>query len=174
MKSVLDDSSLSQDARLEYMVPAVRDEWLAIRASRARRPPEYFQGKRERVLDELWLTGLIFHDQGHILAGTDAGTSFSYPGFSLHDELALLVEAGLTPLEALRAATIEPARFYGTEDSTGSIKTGARADLVLLRENPLTNIQATRSIEAVILRGRGLNRAALDSLMAAVRTQARE
>lgn len=169
MKSVLDDSTLSRDPRLNYIVPVVREEWLATQASRARRSPGYFQAKRERVLDELWLTGLIFRDQGHILAGTDAGDTFSYPGFGLHDELGLLVRAGLSPLDALRAATIEPARYLGAADTLGTISVGARADMVPLRENPLSAIAATRSIEAVILRGRVLNRAALDSMMLALR-----
>jgi hypothetical protein len=174
MKSSLDDSSLAHDPRLEYIVPVIREEWLSTRASRARRSAAYFQGKRERVPGEIWLTGLIFRDQGHILAGTDAGDSFSYPGFSLHDELGLLVTAGLSPLDALRAATIEPARFLGAEDTLGSISPGARADLVLLRENPLADISATRTIEAVILRGRLLDRTSLDSLMAVVRNLAGE
>jgi imidazolonepropionase-like amidohydrolase len=171
MKSILDDSTLTQDPRLEYLPPAIRQEWRSIRASRARRDTAYFQEKRARVEQEIWLVGLIFRDQGHILAGTDAGVAFSYPGFSLHDELALLVQAGLTPLEALRAATIEPARYLGMEDSVGTIRVGARADLVLLRENPLSAISATRTIESVILRGRLLDREGRDRLMAGVKDE---
>ena len=99
---------------------------------------------------------------------------FSYPGFSLHDELALLVQAGLSPLDALRAATIEPARFFGIEDTVGSVGPGRRADLVLLNQNPLADIAATRSIETVVLRGRLLDRPRLDSLLAAIREAARQ
>jgi hypothetical protein len=174
MKTVLDDSTLLLDPHLAYMPAAIRRDWIATQASRARRPPTYFAGRRERLVEEIWLTGLIFRDQGHVLAGTDAGVHFSYPGFSLHDELALLVQAGLSPLEAIRAATIEPARFLGQEDTVGSVSVGDRADLVLLRENPLNDIAATRSIESVILRGRLLDRAALDQLMAAVKRRANE
>ena len=106
--------------------------------------------------------------------GTDAGVQFSYPGFSLHDELALLVQAGLSPLDALRAATIEPARFFGREDSVGSIRPGQRADVVLLNQDPLANISATRSIEAVVLRGTPLGRSVLDSLLTTIREAARD
>lgn len=174
MKSVLDDSSLAADSRMQYMVPSVRQEWLSTQAARIRRGKGYFEEKRERVLDEIWLTGTLFRDQGHMLAGTDAGVAFSYPGFSLHEELELLVQAGLTPLEALRAATIEPARFLQAEDSLGAILPGKRADLVLLREDPLTDIGATRAIDAVVLRGRLLSRTTLDSMLATVREAARE
>ena len=173
MKSLLDDSTLGQDPRMEYLLPSLRREWRSIQASRAGRGEAYFQGKRARVLDELWLTGLIFRDQGHILAGTDAGVEFSYPGFSLHDELGMLVQAGLSPLDALRAATIEPARFFGREDSAGSIRVGRQADLVLLDRDPLADIAATRAIAAVVLRGRMLDRPALDSLLSAIRDAAR-
>jgi hypothetical protein len=172
MKAVLNDTMLAKDPRLEYMPAAIRRDWLATQEARIRRGPSYFVFRRDRFLDESWLVGRIFHDQGHVLAGTDAGVHFSYPGFSLHDELALLVEAGLSPLEALRAATIEPARFLGQEDSAGSVKPGARADLVLLGENPLASIGATRAIEAVILRGRLLDRVALDRMLAEVKLKA--
>ena len=168
MKSVLDDTSLAQDARLAYLMSSIRQEWLSTQTSRLARGSAYFQGKRDRFEDEIWLTGLIFRDQGHVLAGTDAGVAFSYPGFSLHDELALLVQSGLSPLEALRASTIEPARFLGIQDTVGAIRPGQRADLVLLREDPVTSIAATRSIEAVVLRGRLLDRPALDSLLVKV------
>jgi imidazolonepropionase-like amidohydrolase len=174
MKSLLDDSSLDRDPRMEFLMPAIRQEWRSIQASRAGRGAAYFEGKRARVEDELWLTGRIFRDQRHVLAGTDTGVEFSYPGFSLHDELALLVQAGLSPLDALRAATIEPARFFGIEDTVGSVGPGRRADLVLLNQNPLADIAATRSIETVVLRGRLLDRPRLDSLLAAIREAARQ
>jgi imidazolonepropionase-like amidohydrolase len=88
------------------------------------------------------------------LAGTDSGgVPYLYYGFSLHDELALLVEAGFTPIQALQAATLDPARFLGFPDS-GTIEVGKRADLVLLTADPLADIHNTRRIEAVILKGR--------------------
>ena len=101
-----------------------------------------------------------------ILAGTDTPMPLVYPGFSLHKELELLVESGLTPAEALRAATIGPAEFFGLGTSRGSIAVGKRADLVLLGDNPLRDISNTERIDAVILNGRLFRRADLDALLA--------
>jgi len=107
-----------------------------------------------------------------LLAGTDAGLAFCYPGFSLHDELALLVEAGLTPVDALRAATLAPAEYLAARDSMGTIEVGQVADMVLLRGNPLASIGATREIDAVVLRGRVLDRRHLDNLLDTVAADA--
>jgi imidazolonepropionase-like amidohydrolase len=100
-----------------------------------------------------------------ILAGTDAPMPQVYPGFALHKELELLVEAGLSPADALRSATIWPAEFLGMSDSIGSIATGKRADLLLLDGNPLSDISQTQRIRAVVLDGRLLLRADLDRLL---------
>lgn len=108
-----------------------------------------------------------------LLAGTDAPTLYTVPGVTLHDELALLVRAGLTPLEALRTATLNPARYFGATDSLGSIARGKRADLVLLDGNPLTDIANTRRIRSVVLHGRYLDRAALDRMLANAKQDAR-
>ena len=89
-----------------------------------------------------------------LLAGTDMPRAFVYPGFSLHEELALLVQSGLTPLEALRTATYNPAEYLGALDSLGTVATGKLADLVLLDANPLTDIRNTRRISTVIANGR--------------------
>lgn len=100
-----------------------------------------------------------------ILAGTDAPMPQVYPGFALHKELELLVEAGLSPADALRAATIWPAEFLGLTKSSGSIAVGKRADLLLLDANPLSDIRHTQRIRAVVLDGRLLQRADLDRLL---------
>jgi imidazolonepropionase-like amidohydrolase len=100
-----------------------------------------------------------------ILAGTDAPMPQVYPGFALHKELELLVEAGLSPADALRSATIWPADFLGLNDSIGSIATGKRADLLLLEGNPLSDISQTQRIRAVVLDGRLLLRSDLDRLL---------
>ena len=116
-----------------------------------------------RWQDALWLTRRL-HDAGvRILAGSDTPVLFTYPGESLLRELELLVEAGLTPLDALRAATLEPAAFLGLDDA-GAIEPGYAADLVLLSADPLADIRATRRVDGVVLRGRWLDRAALDAL----------
>lgn len=101
-----------------------------------------------------------------ILAGTDAMNPYVYPGFSLHDELQLLVQAGLSPLEALQCATLKAAQFMGQVDRRGTVETGKIADLVLLDRDPLTDIGNTRSIRAVVLNGRLLDRVTLDKMLA--------
>jgi imidazolonepropionase-like amidohydrolase len=107
-----------------------------------------------------------------MLAGSDCPNPFVYPGFSLHDELGLLVRSGLTPAESLRTATINPARFLGVADSLGTVASGKVADLVLLDANPLTDIANTKRIRAVIQGGRLLNRGALDAMLARARARA--
>ena len=99
-----------------------------------------------------------------ILAGTDMPW-LVVPGFSLHDELILLVKAGLSPAEALRSATLDTAEFLGLQSSVGTVETGKLADLVLLDANPLEDIHNTQRISGVFLQGRYYNRQALDGLL---------
>lgn len=104
-----------------------------------------------------WSLALIgwMHERGiPIGAGTDTPISFAAPGHSLHDELDMLVRAGLPPREALRSATVRPAEFFGLEGEMGRVAEGYRGDLVLLRANPLDDIANTREIEGVVSRGR--------------------
>lgn len=105
------------------------------------------------------------------LAGTDAPNSWAFPGFGLHDELELMVEAGLTPLQALQSATLNPARFLDRTNELGSVTEGKLADLVLLGANPLENIANTRGIRAVIANGRLFRRTDLDSILANVEAE---
>ena len=100
-----------------------------------------------------------------IMAGTDTPIGLLTPGFSLHLEMEMLVRAGLTPQEALASATLRPAQFFGLEEEMGSIQVGKSSDLVLLNANPLENIENTRTIESVIIRGELLTRAHLDQLL---------
>ena len=110
-------------------------------------------------------TGALHRAGVGLLAGTDAPRAFIYPGFSLHEELALLVRSGLTPLEALRTATYNPADYLGSLDSLGTIGVGKIADLVLLEANPLTDIRNTTRISAVIANGRVFDSAARAALL---------
>ena len=108
----------------------------------------------------------LMHESGvPIGAGTDTPIGFAAPGYSLHSELEMLVRAGLSPMEALRAATVRPAEFFGLEGEMGTIEPGRLADLVLLSGNPLDDITLTRSVQAVVTKGHLLNRAALDALV---------
>jgi len=105
-----------------------------------------------------------------ILAGTDAPW-LVVPGFGLHDELVLLVKAGLTPADALRAATLDTAQFLGLQNSLGTVETGKFADLVLLDANPLQDLRNTHKISGVFLQGHYFDRQALDGLLRKVGTQ---
>lgn len=108
----------------------------------------------------------ILHTAGvEMLVGTDAPMPGVYPGLSLHEELERLVECGLKPAQALRAATFGAAEFLGQAEESGSVAAGRRADLVLLSADPLQDITKTRSIEAVVLGGRLLRRAELDAML---------
>jgi imidazolonepropionase-like amidohydrolase len=104
-----------------------------------------------------------------LLAGTDVGVPLQVPGISLHVELARLVEADLTPLEALQTATINPARVLNMADSLGTVEPGKLADLVLLDANPLDDIRNTQKIRAVVANGRLYRRADLDQLLVTAR-----
>ena len=106
-----------------------------------------------------------------IMAGTDAGIVML--GFSLHDELKEYVSAGLSPMEALMTATRAPVEFLGELDAAGTIEQGKRTDFVLLDANPLEDIENTTKISGVAVRGRYLDREALDSLLEGARTYRR-
>ena len=103
---------------------------------------------RLAVVDEMRRAGVP------IMTGTDTGTPALVPGFVLHDELKLLVQAGFTPMQALQASTIEPAKFLGLEASAGTVERGKRADLVILDADPLADIGNTQRIHGVVARGR--------------------
>jgi imidazolonepropionase-like amidohydrolase len=116
------------------------------------------------------LTRTLAREGVGLLAGTDVGPyAPTIPGFSLHDELAQLVAAGLTPLAALQAATIGPARFLGRAGSLGEVAVGHRADLVVLDANPLTDIRNVARIHAVVVGGAVLTSGARAQLLERLR-----
>jgi len=100
-----------------------------------------------------------------LLLGSDSPQIFNVPGFAIHHELEYLVDAGLTPFEALQTGTANPAEFFGRSGDFGVVETGAEADLILLDANPLEDITNTRRIHGVMLRGRWLPRTELDGLL---------
>ena len=99
------------------------------------------------------------------MAGTDPPIFFQTPGYSLHTELEVLVESGLTPIEAIESATYNPAVYFNMQNELGLISEGYIADLLILSKNPLEKISNTRKIEVVIKNGNYLNRKFLDSLL---------
>lgn len=164
----LDDSTFTADPRLRYMNRMLTNgwNWRSDFRLRARTPEDWAIAKRGYKLNFEIVRNL--HRAGaRILAGTDVMNPFAFPGFSLHDELALLVEAGLSPADALRAATLNPALFLEATELHGTVAAGKRADLVLLDANPLDDIRNTQKIRAVVVNGRYLDRASLDAMLAA-------
>jgi hypothetical protein len=155
-----------RDPRYRYIPELIRNAWEAFADAPQADVPNSRAIRSERLQ---WIQGAIGEMQRAgvtILAGTEeGGASFIYPGFAIHDELQLLVGSGLTPLQALQAATINPARFLHATDSLGSVAAGKRADLVLLDADPLLDIANTKSIRAVIADGRLFDRARLDFML---------
>ena len=163
----LNDSTYTDDDRLRYMPAQVAAQWDWRNDFRLKnRSPESWANARRSFQRSVELVGEMHRAKVPILAGTDVLNPFCFPGFSLHDELALLVDAGYSIKDALRAATINPATFMGATDSLGTVAKGKRADLVLLDANPLEDIHNTSKIHAVVLNGRLYDRAALDALLA--------
>jgi len=164
-----DDAKFRNDDRLRFIPRQLLQRWSVRVGGRSDESYAYakkvFQKQLELVGD-MKQAGVLF------LAGTDTGNPFCFPGFSLHDELALLVIAGLTPTEALRAATINPAKFLGADQELGTIAPGKLADLVLLDANPLEDIRNTQRIAAVISNGRFYDRKALDKMLTQAQTAA--
>jgi imidazolonepropionase-like amidohydrolase len=165
--------AITNDARLNYMPPDIRSEWNDMATARVKKySAEYAALGKAYFQKHLEIVGAMQHAGVGILAGTDTGNPYCMPGFSLHDELAFLVQAGLTPMEALQAATLNAARFMGREKDLGTIATGKMADLVLLDANPLDDIANTRKISAVIYGGKYFPKSDLDGMLNKVKTVA--
>jgi imidazolonepropionase-like amidohydrolase len=116
--------------------------------------PEALKPRMDVQAKQITLVGMMHKAGVKIMAGSDFSDWAIVPGVDLHNELALLVEAGFTPLEALQAATLNPAKFLGKTDTYGTIQVGRAADLVLLDMNPLEDISHTRKIHAVVVGGK--------------------
>jgi Amidohydrolase family len=136
----------------EYLPDALRDEWkMTIQASMGDAPEPF------RVQYSQWMLNMAakVHKAGiPMMAGTDTPIGFLTPGLSLHEELIIMVEAGMTPQEALQTATVNPARYFNLENELGSIKESQWADLLILTANPLEDIRNTQSIFVVMKQGK--------------------
>ena len=166
---ITDESFFTSDPRLKYIPVETREAWKAQRPALLKSLPPDFLANRERLFQrQIVLTGAMHRAGVQLMAGTDSPGLYVFPGFSLHDELVLLVRAGLTPMEALQAATRDPARYADMLDSLGTIEIGKIADLVLLEANPLEEIRNTEKIAAVVLGGKLLPKSKLEMMLTAV------
>jgi imidazolonepropionase-like amidohydrolase len=159
------------DPAFSALLPQTQALWRGV-ASRPRpgalmslveMPPRYADFTRA-------ITGSLHRSGVQLLAGTDAmGAPLLLPGRSLLLELALLVDSGLTPFDAIRTATVNPSQFLGRNEEFGTIAVGKRADLLLLERNPLEDVAAFNHPLGVMVRGRWLPREKLQSLLSALR-----
>jgi imidazolonepropionase-like amidohydrolase len=164
---VVSPGVVPNDSLLHYFGDSLQALWRLMLPPAPTPVPPAVTAAGARLFEKRLALVKSLHDAGvPILTGTDAPLRASPPGFAMHDELALLVRVGLTPLEALRAATSNAARYFAATDSLGSIAVGRVADLVLLDANPLTDIANTRRISAVMANGRVFDEAGRRALLA--------
>jgi imidazolonepropionase-like amidohydrolase len=162
------DADFRNDPRIKYIPDFLKQQFWEDAYGWKGHTPE-FNAQAKRVFQkQLEVVGMMNRAGVRIIAGTDTANPYVFPGFSLHDELALFVQAGMTPAEALRTATINPAKYFAREKSLGTVAKGKIADLVLLDANPLTDINNTRKIAAVIRGGRYLPKETLQKMLAEV------
>jgi hypothetical protein len=165
---LVDDIDLSQDPLIKYAPVAWKNRtWPMFKKDILETMDTDPLPVRQRFVQmELEMTLAMFRAGVPFMAGTDTAAGIHiFPGFSLHQELALFVKAGLTPMQALQTATLSPAKFLGTTADMGTVEKGKIADLVLLDANPLEDINNTRKIQAVVLAGRYFSRAQLDEML---------
>jgi imidazolonepropionase-like amidohydrolase len=150
---------------LTYVHPLLQSKWLTANKYNKMSSAESIAHFESYVKYNLLLVKACKTVGVPILAGTDAGTSGVIAGFSMHDELELLVKAGLTPSEALNSGTLLPAQWLGLDKQVGTIEVGKLADFILLDENPLTDITNTRKINAVFINGQSLDKAKISEML---------
>jgi imidazolonepropionase-like amidohydrolase len=157
------------DPRLKYIPAKVRESWDQSRNElMSLSTEEDFVLRRQLAKQSSVVVKSMQEAEVPMMAGTDAAAPNVFPGFSLHEDLVYLVEAGLTSMQALQAATAKPAEFLGRTATQGTIEIGKRADLILLDANPLDDIHNTQKIRAVVVNGKLLNRGNLDAMLAEV------
>jgi hypothetical protein len=147
-------------------VPAfMRQLWKSMNASGT---PESRAAGRDSVPPRMTFFKAFVDAGGHAILGTDMGNPLVVPGYSVHEELANFAAAGLSPFQALACATRAPAECLGLAQEFGTVAVGRRADLVLLAADPLLDVNNASAIEGVMVRGRWLDRAALDASLEAL------
>jgi imidazolonepropionase-like amidohydrolase len=174
---LIDDIDLSHDPLTKYAPAAWKDStWpMFVKDIRKDMDTDPLPVRKKFVQMELDMTLAMFRAGVPFLAGTDTAAGVHiFPGFSLHQELALFVQAGLTPLQALQTATLNPAKFLNRLADLGTVERGKLADLVLLDANPLEDIGNTKKIRAVVLAGRYFDRTELDRMLKGVAKAAAE
>jgi imidazolonepropionase-like amidohydrolase len=174
--NLIDETDFAKDARAKYVPKYWKEQtWKKMTADVVGGFGEDDLATRKKFVEkELEVVGMLHKAGVGFLAGTDTPPGvYVFPGFSLHEELQRFVAAGFSPLEALQTATLNPAKFFGIEETSGTVERGKYADLVLLDENPLKDIANTQKIAAVVFNGRYFSRADLAKLVGKVEDSAR-
>ncbi len=164
--------AFDDDPRLVYIPEAYRQPWAERHAIFAPKTPEQIEIQARFLDSQIALVGAMEQAGVPLAAGTDCSNPYVIPGFSLHDELANLVQAGLTPMRAIQTATRDAARCLGIDHRHGTVTPGKAADFVVLDANPLHDITNTTRINAVVTRGRFIDRAEREQMLADVRAAA--
>ncbi|HEY0677800.1 MAG TPA: amidohydrolase family protein [Chitinophagaceae bacterium] len=159
-----DAEAYRNDPEMIYMSPATMNSWVNSKKNLMNNP-KYDAASVNRFIElrRKLINACNRYGVG-LLLGSDAPQVFDVPGFSIHHELKYLVDAGLTPYQAIRTGTSNVGRFYKKED-LGTIKAGAIADLVLLNGNPLADISQTKNIQGVVLNGKWLSKEWIDATL---------
>jgi len=168
--ATVDDTTLLNDPRIAYMGKFIKGMWDFRTDFRFKSwtPLDFEQSKKEFEL-KLSITKLVYDAGIPILAGTDFPNPHCYAGFGIHDELELLVKAGLSAAAALQTATINPAKYFNLAATEGSVALNKNANLVLLTKNPLQNISNTKTIEMVFVKGKLFTTAQLEEMKEGVK-----
>lgn len=156
------------DDRRKYIAALTKEHWEKNNPVPQNVSAEDMAERKKALEKMIEIVGKMRRTGVSILAGTDPPTRDIFPGFSLHDELGLLVKAGLSPLEAIQAATLNAAKCLGLSGFYGTVEKGKIADLLLLDADPLVAIVNTQKIAAVIVGGKFLPRKALQEMLAQV------
>ncbi|GAB3723284.1 amidohydrolase family protein [Amycolatopsis oliviviridis] len=160
------------DPRLKYLPADIRQSWVVGIEQFAPKTPAEIVLQERYYQETLRLVG-VAHEAGvGLIGGTDCLNPYTFPGSGLHEELAFLVEAGLSPVHALKTVTGDAAKFLGREATSGTVAAGKEADLVLLDANPATDIRNIAKIDLVITRGRVLDKTARHRMLDAVEVAA--
>jgi Amidohydrolase family len=171
MDSLLSEQSTDEMAKwpeMKYVSAETLKTWIDQKNGALAKAPAADRQKflllRRKIMKALSDGGVPF------ALGSDAPQWWNVPGFSAHRELKSLVAAGFTPFQALQTGTVNPARYFGTSASTGTVARGMRADLILLDANPLTDVGNTTKIAGVMLSGRWMSRPAIDKRLKELET----
>lgn len=172
-RTFIDELDAKGDPHSKYVEASQVNYWKPTVGFFSRyRTPSYITAQKKYFQKELDLVSEMYRTGVPIMTGTDAPNAYVIAGFSLHDELALQVKAGLMPMESLLTATRNPAEYLGELKNSGTVEKGKIADLILLDANPLDDIKNTTKINAVIQNGKYLSKETLQKMLVDVEVAA--